>query len=228
MGKITIAIVDDDILVSQLLEKFLLSFEKYDVLFIASDGQELIDKLKLPGVEVPEIILLDLKMKKVNGIETMNYLKTDFPAIKVIIVSSYYQHSFMGFLLKTGASAFVPKEVSPHYLMNVINVVYNHGVYFTEDQLESVREQVSSKSPKPFLKDEHTLSQREIDVLKLICMQKTAKEIGEKLFIAAKTVEGHKNNLFLKTEAKNIAGLVIYAIQNKILNLDELSNTSNF
>ena len=85
-----------------------------------------------------------------------------------------------------------------------------------------LREQISHKSPKPTLIEKNKLTEREVEVLKLICFQKTAKEIGEKLFITPRTVEGHKNNLFIKTEARNIAGLVIYAIQNNYIEPNEI------
>ena len=78
----------------------------------------------------------------------------------------------MGFLFKTGASAFVPKEISPEYLMHIIDTVYRQGVFFTEEQLVQLRTQITSKTPKPMLNEESELSTREIEVLKLICQQK--------------------------------------------------------
>jgi DNA-binding CsgD family transcriptional regulator len=84
-----------------------------------------------------------------------------------------------------------------------------------------ISEQISGKSPRPDM-NENSLSEREVEILKLICQQKTAKEIGDQLFITQRTVEGHKNNLFVKTGAKNIAGLVIYALQHRIIQIEEL------
>ncbi|OJV51463.1 MAG: two-component system response regulator [Bacteroidetes bacterium 43-16] len=223
MDKISVAITDDDQLVSGLLRSFIEQSGKYRVLFTASDGHDLIAKLGEGPAAIPDVLLLDLRMKGMNGVEAIAHLKIHFPEIKIIVVSSYYQHSFIGFLFKTGAAAFVPKGVAPDYLEDVIAKVYRQGIFFTEEQLENIRTQISSRSPQPVLDKDAELSRREVEVLRLICMQKTAKEIGELLFISTKTVEGHKNSLFLKTDVKNVVGLVIYALQHNLITLEELN-----
>ena len=223
MPQIKIAIVDDDTLIVNLLRDFLSTHEEIKIAFTAGDGSECIDILRTSQTDqLPDVILLDLKMGKMNGIETSEILKAEFPDIHKIIISSHYNKSFMGFMLKTGVSAFLPKGIAPVELIDIIKEVHKNDFFFMKDQMDVIREQLSSKSPKPKLIQENTLSERETDVLKLICQQKTAKEIGEILFITQRTVEGHKNNLFIKTGAKNIAGLVIYAIQNEIIHAKDL------
>lgn len=219
---ISIAIADDDKLISRLLTDFLHDSGKYTILFTVSNGDELIFKLDESNENIPEILLLDLRMKGMGGIDSIQYLKLHYPTIKIIVISSYYQESFMGFLFKTGAAAFVPKEISPESLKQIIDTVYHQGIYFSEEQVAKLRLQISSKTPKPALDDESELSKREIEVLKLICQQKTAKEIGEILFISTKTVEGHRNSLFVKTGVKNVVGLVIYALQQNLIEVDNL------
>lgn len=220
--KIRVAIVDDDALITKLLEGFLQNCEDMEVLFTANNGQQLLEKLQQKN-KIPDILLLDLKMEGMDGIGITEYLKLNHPEIKVIIISSHYKKSFMGFMVKTGVSAFLPKGIMPNELIEIIRTVNKQGFYFKEDQMEMLRNQIAVKAPKPLVNDEeNTLSDREIDVLRLICQQKTAKEIGEQLFITQRTAEGHKNNLFVKTGAKNIAGLVIYAIQHGIIKAEEL------
>jgi DNA-binding NarL/FixJ family response regulator len=221
MDQISLGIVDDDALIVNLLKNFLDGQAEMNVLLTACNGKDCVQKLR-EAEQIPEILLMDLKMDEMNGIETTQLLKKEFPEVKVIIVSSHYKVSFMGFMLKTGVSAFAPKGISTTDLLLMIKEVKLRGYYFNPDQLEIIRDQLSSKFPKPVLEVENILSEREIDVLKLLCQQKTAKEIGEKLFITKRTVEGHKNNLFVKTGAKNVAGLVIYAVQNGIINADSL------
>jgi DNA-binding NarL/FixJ family response regulator len=221
MDTITIAITDDDALIVSLLEGYLQNCEGIDVAFTANGGEELLKTLGTAAI-LPEVLLLDLKMQGMDGIEVTERLKENYPGIKVIVISSHYQKAFMGFMLKTGVSAFLPKGISPVALVDIIRIVHRQGYYFKEDQLEVLREQIPAKSPKPVLQEEALLSEREIEVLRLICQQKTAKEIGEMLFISQRTTEGHKTNLFTKTGAKNIAGLVIYAIQNNIIRVEEL------
>jgi DNA-binding NarL/FixJ family response regulator len=221
MENIAIAITDDDALIVSLLQNYLQSLDGLEVLFTANSGDTLLEQLAQAEIK-PHIILLDLKMAGMDGIETTERLKVQWPEIKVIVISSHYQKSFMGFMLKTGVSAFLPKGISPVELVDIIRTVYRQGYYFKDDQLSALRTQIPGNAPRPALQDDETLSEREVDVLRLICQQKTAKEIGEILFITQRTTEGHKTNLFTKTGAKNIAGLVIYAIQHDIIKVDEL------
>ncbi|WP_026706578.1 response regulator transcription factor [Flavobacterium soli] len=221
MKNIAIAIADDDNLIAGLLKNFLNDSKGYEVLFTASDGGELIVKLN-KDKQLPDIVLLDLKMTGMDGIEATQHIKIHFPTIKIIVISSHYKHSFLNFMFKTGASAFVPKGISPVLLKHIIQSVYINSVYFMEDQIACMKEKPAAKPSKYILNNDDDLSEREIEILKLISMQKTANEIGEILHITGRTVEGHKNNLFIKTGAKNIAGLVVFAIQHDIISIDIL------
>jgi len=221
MNTITIGITDDDALIVSLLQGYLHSIDGLAVALTANSGEELLASLAKADT-LPDVILLDLKMAGMDGIEVTQHLKETYPDVKVIVISSHYQKLFMGFMLKTGVAAFLPKGISPVELVDIIRTVHKQGYFFKEDQMAALREQIPAKAPKPVLQEEELLSDREIDVLKLICQQKTAKEIGDILFITQRTAEGHKNNLFAKTGAKNIAGLVIYAIQQGIIRVEEL------
>jgi DNA-binding NarL/FixJ family response regulator len=218
---ITIALVDDDGLIVSLLTDFLGNQSNIEVCYTADSGETLLEKLATETA-LPDVMVLDLNMKGINGVEVTEYLKENYPSIRVILMTSHYKRSFMGFMLKTGVAAFIPKGISPVQLVEIIKEIYENGFYFMEDQLGVLREQISHKAPKPTLVEGNKLTEREIEVLKLICFQKTAKEIGEKLFITPRTVEGHKSNLFIKTGARNVAGLVIYAIQNNYIEPNEI------
>lgn len=223
MKNTSVVLVDDDSLITSLLQNFLNDIDGIQVLYTCQLGEELISKLKENKSNIPDVLVLDLNIEGgMNGIEVTKTLKAEFPEIKTIIMSSHYKKTFMGFMLKTGVSAFIPKGVSPQQLIEIINEVKKSGFFFLPDQMDIIRDQLSTKAPKPILDEKEGLSEREIEVLKLICAQKTAKEIAEILFLSARTVEGHKNNLFLKTGAKNIAGLVIYAVQNHIISAEEM------
>jgi DNA-binding NarL/FixJ family response regulator len=221
MNKISVVLVDDDALIVSLLSDFLIREEGIDVIYTCHKGEELLQALSEQKAR-PDVLILDLNMGGINGADVTKILKADYPSVKTVIMSSHYKKSFMGFMLKTGVSGFVPKGISPQQLVEIIKEVHAKGVFFLPDQLDMIREQLSAKSPQPILDNQNGLSEREIEVLKLICFQKTAKEIAEQLFLSARTVEGHKNNLFVKTGAKNIAGLVIYAIQNHIIEPEEM------
>lgn len=221
MSTINLGIVDDDQLVVKLLSNFLGNQEGFSISFSVTSGEECLSQLN-DHKQTPDIMLLDLNMKGMDGIELTKILRKEFPSIKIIVISSHYKSSFMGFMMKTGVSAFIPKGISPKELVNIISEVSTRGYFFNSEQLESLREQVSSKSPKPILRKKDRFSTREREILKLICQQKTAKEIGAILYITPRTVEGHKNNLFIKSGAKNTVGLVIFAIQNNLIDLNDL------
>ncbi|MBI9065720.1 MAG: response regulator transcription factor [Salinivirgaceae bacterium] len=218
--EIKIALVDDEELVVKLLDQFLTATGGFKVVLTAFDGSEFLEKLKNGNV-IPDIALIDMRMKIMNGIETVTELKKNFPDIKVITLSSHYENSFMGYMLKLGVNAFIPKGISPQLLLEVVQSVYDKGFYLSEDQIEIMRNQISASAPQPKFTKEETLSKRELEVLELICHQYSTAEIAEKLFITKRTVEGHRNNLFLKTGVKNIAGLVVFAVQKHLIDLNE-------
>lgn len=218
---INIGMIDDDALIVSLLTDYLNKDEAITVSFTALSAESGLSILMAMD-NPPQIVLLDLKMKEMSGIELTEILRRKFKTIHIIVISSHYRQSFMGFMLKTGVSAFLPKGISPQELLKIIKEVAEKGFYFKPEQLETIRGQITSKSPQLNFNSKNALSSREEDVLRLICRQKNAKEIGELLFITKRTVEGHKTNLFIKTGAKNTAGLVIFAIQNNIIDPNEI------
>ena len=216
---IRIAIVDDEELIVSLLQDFLDQDEDMDILFTANSGDDFLEKLH-GNSPLPHVVLMDLRMKGKDGIDTSIEMKEEFPDIKVITISSFYKKSFMGYMMRSGVSAFIPKSISPNELIRVIKDVYNKGYYFMPEQIDIMREQISTKAPQPsFDEKKSVLSQREIDVLKLICKEMTAQEIADELCVSKRTIDGHRNNLLMKTGAKNTAGLVVYAMKNGIVNI---------
>jgi DNA-binding NarL/FixJ family response regulator len=217
---IKIAIVDDEALITTLLAEYFSRYDGLKVLYTASSGEEII-KLLQTKKPTPDVILLDLQMGGMDGMEAASALKQEHPNLKIVIISSHYKKSFMGYMLKLGVNAFLPKGIAPNLLVEAILEVQAKGFYFMNEQVEVMRNQISSNVPEPALTTEESLSDREVEILKLICQQLTAQQIADKLFITKRTVEGHKGNLLLKTGAKNTAGLVVYAIQKGIISIDE-------
>src|SRR5690606_18056438 len=221
MKQIITAIVDDDNLVSKLLESYLNNQENIVVNFTAENGNELLLKLK-ESSKLPDVVLLDLKMKEMDGTEITRILKSHYPSIKIMVMSSHYQKTFLDFMIKSGVAAFIPKGISPTLLIKAIETVHKNGVYFLDDQITNIKEEIHDKEELSILEDDKLLTEREKEILRLISMQTTAKEIGETLTITPSTDEGHKNNIFINTGTKNSAGLVIYAIQHHIVTTEEL------
>lgn len=221
MKKIELVIVDDDLLLLELVKDFLASQNSLSILKTFNSGDDYISWAE-DRDNKNYILLMDLKMQGKDGIEISESVKTNSPKVKIIIISSHYQTRYISFMLKLGISAFIPKGISKESLLSVISEVDRLGYYFLPEQVEEMRKQVSTNAPNPKDSIVNPLSQRETEVLKLICQQKTALEISEALFISRRTVEGHKNNLFVKTGTKNMAGLVIYAAQKGVISVDEM------
>lgn len=222
--KIRLGIIDDDLLIVSLLKSFFDKSNCIQVTYITTDGSEFISQIEECACTEIDVLLLDLKMKTIDGLEVLKYVKSHAPNLKVIVISSHYQQQSIGFMTKEGASGFLPKGISPFDLQKIIKFVHKNGFYLNNEQMGVLRQQISHRVYKPKLPDEETaLTEREVEIIKLLCSQKTAKEIGEILFITQRTVEGHKNNLFSKIGVRNISGLIIYALQKQIVTLEELS-----
>ncbi|MEO7978639.1 response regulator transcription factor [Flavobacterium sp.] len=212
---IKIILVDDEILFRKGISFLLEREENIDVVFEASNGEELIAYLNQSATK-PDIIIMDLKMPILNGVEATKIIRKNFPEIKIIALTSYDTKSFVANMIQIGAVAYLIKNSTPKDLLHTINQVFLKGFFYNENVLQTIKETIiSSKKSKSNLEGSF-LSPREIEILQLICMQKTTIEIAEELFLSPRTVEGHRNNLLLKTESRNIAGLVVYAIQNEI------------
>lgn len=223
MEKINLALLDDDYLIVTLLKSFFAQVDELNVVFDTTDGYQLYKYLEPNNNPKIDVLLLDLKMKTIDGLEVLKQVKSKNPEIKVIVISSHYQDNSIGFMVKEGVAGFLPKGLSPFELVDVIKHVQKTGFYFNEEQIAILREQISVKAPKPLITAEELLTDREIEIVRQLCNQKTAKEIGELLFITQRTVEGHKNNIFSKIGIHNVAGLIVYALNKQIVSLEELS-----
>ncbi len=219
--QVNIAIVDDDLLFNELLSSFLKEHESLEIVHTAPGGKPFLNWLETSGKKV-DLVLLDLRMPEGDGIETLHHLYSTFPEIKVVVLSTFYRKSFMGQMLQLGADAFLSKEVSQQELLKVIYGLVENGHYFSQEQVETLRSQVASKIPQWQIHQKDGLSDREIEVLKLYCQQLNTQEIAKRLFLSVKTVESHRSNLYQKTGTRNVAGLVIYAFQNQLIDPEEI------
>ena len=220
MKKINIILADDEELFRKGI-RFLLEREtNLNISYEAENGKKLIDYIS-SAVEKPDIILMDLKMPEINGVEATKVIHKTYPNIKIIALTSFDSKSFITNMIDVGASSYLLKNTSPKMVIHTINEVYEKGFYYDEKVLKIIHENIISSSGKRIKSDldKKLLSKREIDVLELICDQCTTAEIADKLFISPRTVEGHRNNLLLKTQSKNVAGLVIYGIQKKLIEI---------
>ncbi len=217
---INIALVDDEALYVEGLSLLFSNVELIHVSLAANSGQVLLDLLENTTKSVfPDIALVDIQMKPMDGFDLVELLKDKYPDLKIIILSSHYKSNVLGHMIKLGVSAFIPKNANKELLVTAIESVNNTGVYFTQTDQEMLTQFMNSKSKKLTLNVNGELSNREIEVVKLICCEYTNQEIADQLFLSKRTVEGHRQRILEKVGAKNTVGLVVYAIANDIHSL---------
>jgi DNA-binding NarL/FixJ family response regulator len=215
--KIRIALADDERLFLEGLTLLLSSDEKLEVVASAENGNGFLELLaQIPQATFPEVALIDIQMKPMDGFELVEHTKKLYPELNIIILSSHYKNAMFGHMIRLGVSAFLPKNASRELLIEAIVKVQKTGVFFTEKDHEMLTTFVKSDSPKRYFNSADSLTDREMEVLKLICSEYTNQEIAEKLYLSKRTVESHRQRILDKIGAKNTAGLVIYAISQEL------------
>lgn len=218
--KINVGLVEDQFLFRQGMRAILSAWPDIDVVFESADGYSVIDKLK-DAKNLPHVMLVDLSLppngnKVFTGRDVTTALAAHYPDIKVIILSGHSNENFIAQLIEHGAHGYLIKECDPQEVYEAIRSAYFKGSYINSLTLKAIRNNMEGRAKSKILTKESLLSEREIEVLQLICLQHTTEEIAEKLFISPKTVNSHRINLLQKTGTKNVAGLVVYAMKNGI------------
>lgn len=221
-NKIKIILADDEELFRKGVSFLLQREENIEILYEASNGKELIDFLN-ENDTYPDIILMDLKMPLINGVEATKMILKNFAGVKIIALTSYNTKSFIANMIDVGAASYLVKSASPKEMIDTINEVALKGFFYNQTVLQVIQEDIIKSSTTRSLLDSEFFTVREKEILQLVCEQYNTSEIAEKLFISSRTVEGHRNNILLKSGTRNVAGLVVYAIQNKIISLDNLA-----
>lgn len=208
---IRIAIADDHKLVRSGIIMILRQNPEFVVVQEASNGQELLDGI----VETkPDVVLLDMEMPVLGGSDTLVEIRKMNPDIRVLILTMHNNEAFILQMMELGANGYLIKNTEPDEVVKAIYKVVEAEFYFSEEVSKAMLHGISN----PELKNKeglvgHGLTEREVDVLRLICKEYTTTEIGEALFLSSKTIEGYRKALMDKTEARNMAGLVLFAIK---------------
>jgi len=215
---IRIAIIDDEQLITEGIRLLLSADESIRVSFTSCDGPAFLSTLGSLGPEdFPHIALIDVQMQPMNGFELVEILRKDFPDLKIMILSSHYKSSVFGYMIKLGISAFLPKNSDRNSFIEAIHKVHSHGIFFNATDQQMLMSYMNNPPRKKTLFNLHDeLSDREKEIVRLICEQYSNQEIGEKLSLSHRTVESHRQRILEKTGVRNIAGLVIYAVVNDI------------
>lgn len=207
MEKIKVLVADDHLLVREGICKLLELDEKIHVIGEAVDGEDAVNKARKLK---PDLILMDLNMPKLSGIQASEQIKTLFPEIRIIILTIHDDEEYIFEVLKAGAEGYLQKDVSAEELRSALQMVFNGETLFPASVINRV---MGRDRRKPEETIENILTDREIEVLEMMARGNNNRTIGEKLFISEKTVKNHVSSILKKLEVNDRTQAVIYAIK---------------
>lgn len=215
MEKVKVFVVDDHPIFKKGLLAQLKEFNFIEISESAESGEEFLEKI---GSNSTDIVFMDIKMPGISGIEATKIAIQKYPKLKVIALSMFGDEEYLQSMLDAGAKGFLLKNIEKGDLEKAIKAVMEGNNYFSDELLTILASKFVTKPKSEGVVNESIkFSQREEEVLKLICQGFTNQEIGNMLFISQRTVDGHRANLLSKVGAKNTVGLVTYAIKNKLV-----------
>lgn len=219
---IKIALIDDHQLFRKSLSLLIQSFEDITVVFDTDDGNQLVEQMEHIDVD---LVLLDIQMPKLDGYETCSLLKEKFKDVKILIVSQLTTKESIHKIMELGANGYFTKNSPPEQLEFAIQSVMKKDYYFDMELASVVREAILWER-KVLIKndsiDQNSLTIREVEIIKMACLEMNSIEIGDKLCISARTVEKHRNRIMEKTKSKNFIGVVLFAIKSNYISIDEI------
>ncbi len=204
-----VVIVDDHVLLSQAISELVNGFKDFKTIYTCKNGKELLTRLKDPK-QIPKIVLMDINMPILNGIETIKVLNKDYPNIKVVALSVEEDEETVLNMLRFGAKGYLMKDTKKEVLEEALINVLEKGYYHTNTISQLLIGSLNKEKEKTILKE------REVEFIKHACSEKTYKEIAELMFLSPKTIEGYRDSLYEKLNIKNRIGLVLYAIRNNL------------
>ena len=211
---INVIIVDDHQMFIDGIKSLLKGEKEVCVIGEALNGKILVELLKY---KIPDIVLMDINMPEMDGIEATKYLTANLPQIKIIMLSMHSNTEFIAGLIEAGASGYILKNTGKKELLEAIHRVADGKTHFSGEITQLMMDSFKNPARKTHKPELMQLTDREKEVLKLIAEECSTKEIAEKLFISPNTVETHRKNLFSKLKVKNLAGLVKYALQTGLI-----------
>jgi DNA-binding NarL/FixJ family response regulator len=215
MEKIKLFILDDHQLFIDGIKALLKNELLYIVIGEASNGIIALDLIKK---NPPHIVLSDISMPEMGGVEFTRELKKTYPNIKVLALSMFSEKSIISEMLDAGASGYILKNTGKEELKNALQKIAGGGVYFSDEVSSEMMKVFNERGQKKEDENKVSFTEREKEIIQLIATEYSNAQIGEKLFISERTVESHRKNIFRKVNTKSVVGLIKYAYANKLIN----------
>lgn len=220
MNRIKVAVADDHPLILEGYTAFFKKQRKFELLFACTNGKDLLEKLESPEMK-PDLLLLDINMPVISGLEVLVKMRNSMPEVKVIVISSYNEDALIKELVIRGIRGFLLKDADYEEIVDAMEMVYEGQVYFNESisrrLIKNLVEESRINSVSLNKNFYCPLSEREKEIIQLISEEKSSKEIGEILHLSERTVENHRANILEKTKARNVAGILMFAFRNGII-----------
>jgi two-component system, NarL family, response regulator DegU len=215
-----IAIVEDHLLIRKSMVMLINSFKGMQVVLDTDNGQSFLEQIESCSVDV---VLLDIQMPIMNGYETCKHLLQLYPDIKVLIVSQLTTKQSIHKIMEIGAHGYFTKNSAPEQLETAIQCLYDNGYYFGSELGSVLREAIlwDKKQVKEKIITENKLTDRELQIINMMCKEMTSQEIATQLFISVRSVEAHRRSIMEKTYSQNVIGIVLYVLKRKLISLDE-------
>lgn len=210
--KYSVVVVDDHTLLSQAIEGMVNTFDRFKVLYTCKNGKEVEEKFKVSPKNIPDIVLVDVNMPVMNGIETTQWVVSNYPKVHVMALSVEDADDTILKMLKSGAVGYLLKDSKKEVLEKALLEIIEKGFYHTKNVTSLLLDSVSGK----YARENVHFKENELKFMRLACSELTYKEIAEKMFLSPKTIDGYRDSLFTKLDVRNRVGLVMYAIKNKI------------
>lgn len=213
--QIRVAIADDHKIFRDGIRMALKDKEFLKIIWEAEDGKDLMHKLK---IKLPDVILMDIRMPEIDGINAISIIRKEFESIKIIILTMYDDQEMITKMMEMGANAYLTKTTDPEEIYQAILTCMNDDFYFNDLVNKAVLLKLQhKKTVKQFYPNPVKFSDKELKILKLIAEDKTTEEISKEVFLSPRTIETIRQNMKQKVGAKTIAGLVMYGMRNKML-----------
>lgn len=214
LQKTRVFVVDDHQMFIQGIVAMFAEDDEIEIVDGFQDGNTLLERLK---AEEADVILLDINLPDIDGIEICKKVSHTYPDTKIIALTMYNEGSFIKGMLKNGAQGYVLKNSDKNTLKEAIHTVQEGGSFFGEDVTKTLMEGLMPKKHRFQTGKQPKLTRREKEILQLIVQEHTTQEIADQLFISLNTVETHRKNLLQKLNVRNTAGLVRFAIEHDLI-----------
>ena len=215
--QIKIAIADDHKIFRDGIKMALSNKENLKILWEAEDGKDMMHKIE---IKMPDVLLMDIRMPEIDGINAIQILRKEYQSIKIIVLTMYDDHQMISKMMEMGANAYLTKTTDPEEIYRAILTCMNEEYYFNDlvnqavmgklMRQKNVRQTYADSLPISF-------SEKELNILQLLSEDKTIEEIAKIVFLSPRTIETIRQNMKTRVNAKTVGGLLMYAIRNKLI-----------